>query len=92
MDYETGQTALVYHLNDGGYKTNYDEFKEADSIVELCDKFIGKANTNIILNRYEYEMFKEYIEYGAIWTIGKNNEPILKSVAKMNDDGELKLL
>ena len=30
--------------------------------------------------------------YAAIWTKGKDDEPILKSVAKMNEEGELELI
>lgn len=30
--------------------------------------------------------------YGAIWVKGEHNEPILKSVAEMNEKGELELL
>lgn len=33
-----------------------------------------------------------YAIYGAIWTTGEHGEPILKSVAKMNEKGELELL
>ncbi len=31
-------------------------------------------------------------KYGAIWATGEHGEPILKSVAKMNNEGKLELL
>lgn len=67
--------------------------READTIEELidiylCDKlmFLSKKQ----LSHYCYMPDKEI--YGAIWVNGEHNEPILKSVAKMNSDGNLELL
>ena len=42
---------------------------------------------------YTFEQFLRFHTiYGAIWVTGENNEPILKSVAKINEKGELELL
>jgi len=35
---------------------------------------------------------KGYSYYGAIWTKGESDEPILKSISKMNKDGKLELI
>lgn len=42
-------------------------------------------------NFYRY-LNIDFIVYGAIWIDGENDEPILKSIAKMNNRGELELL
>ena len=43
-------------------------------------------------NGDDYRNYQILGAYGAIWVNGTEGEPILKSVAKMNDDGELELL
>lgn len=82
--------------------------KQADTIEELCDfiiydndifwnkiytfsnnsKEIQNSSRRIDINQ---ESIKKGIYY-AIWTKGENKEPILKSVAKLNENGELELL
>lgn len=44
-------------------------------------------NKELVQNKLKY-----YALYGAIWTTGEHGEPILKSVAKMNNEGKLELL
>ena len=78
--------------------------KTADTIEELCDVYImdhgfGKYIVDFDeLDSHAMGQTKEMLlsgqlkAYGAIWINGENNEPILKSVAKANKKGELKLL
>ena len=76
--------------------------KQADTIEELCDEFVGvdiETKTGCIvqyseldkikaeMNKYDFEQGKDYETYGAIWT-----DKGLIYVAKMNDKGELELL
>lgn len=78
----------------------FDPIKEADTIQELCDEFVyvgEKGNVVLGMSYMQMEDVKKYNVnknqiFGAIWTKGKYDEPILKSVAKMNDKGELELL
>lgn len=52
----------------------------------------------IDLDKAEIRCFEEFIPehrkntYGAIWTAGENGEPILKSIAKINEKGDSKPL
>lgn len=74
--------------------------KQTDTIEELCDCVIyvkvGYENNAETIrdfqkrNRKSFD--KDLIVYGAIWTAGEYGEPILKSVAQMNEKGELELL
>lgn len=78
--------------------------KQADTIEELCDELviIGEFGNFLVnpeeLDKHADGQTKEMLEngllqcYGAIWTTGEHGEPILKSIAKMNDKGELELL
>ena len=77
--------------------------KQADAIKELCDEFVlkdidsefcGILPKDELIKYNKINMGQAYHRefYGAIWTKGENGEPILKSVAKMNDEGKLKLL
>lgn len=78
--------------------------KEADTIEELCDAFILLNEDNgrrKICLPYEIGLRARIYEglgavhqkiYGAIWIVGEHNEPILKSVAEMNEKGEMVLL
>lgn len=68
--------------------------KEADTIEELCDKFVYNDDVfkNVIYENYKalkmlLKIRKNYIVYGAIWT-----DKGLIYVAKINDKGELELL
>ena len=98
--YKVGAGFIKYEVKNALCIADFEIIKQADTIEELCDAFIVKFR-NLIINIYydfEYEIPKEYkndsnnIIYGAIWIKGEHGEPILKSVAKMNDKGELKLL
>ena len=70
---------------------------QADTVEELCDEFVivGKKKhkvkgiTKVI---YSINQLKNNEIYGAIWTKGAHDEPVLKSVAKLNEKGELELL
>lgn len=78
--------------------------KQADTIEELCDVFVVVSATDNhiereIYNNFDNELFTNlkckasgFENYGAIWTTGEHDEPILKSVAKMNEKGKLELL
>jgi len=83
-----------------------DIVKQADTIEELCDVYIEEYldYKSVILKsdlyrgedggwRKEIGFPEHKIRiYGAIWAIDNNGAPILKSVAKMNKEGELELL
>ena len=83
---------------------NTDILKYADTIEELCDEFVlvnkyrfKKPKTATELEKDFDEMRSFYTSkydkiYGAIWIVSEHGEPILKSVSKMNEKGELELL
>ena len=60
----------------GGYD-HHDIVDLDKSLVECLNEFIPEHRKNT---------------YGAIWTAGKQGEPILKSVAMVNEKGEFELL
>lgn len=66
-----------------------EQIKQADTIEELCDEFIGILNGRHIksLSKDLYILKPCETIYGAIWT-----DKGLIYVAKMNDKGELELL
>ena len=71
-----------------------DVVKQADTIKELCDEFIGLSINNIhnFYDSFEemkqaFTKYKNEIFYGAIWT-----DKGLIYVAKMNEKGELCLI
>ena len=77
---------------DGTYPDVFEKdiLKQADTIEELCDEFIGvgKANEHDKLNGSSLKSYCNYVDiYSAIWT-----DKGLIYVAKMNDKGELELL
>lgn len=79
----------------------YSIIKQADTIKELCDRFVLRGVDVIILNKdntqYRFEGEAEWYDitdtqirigvYGAVWT-----DKGLIYVAKMNEQGELVLL
>lgn len=75
------------------------EYLQADTIKELIDEFVV-VDVNSYWTyqalKFDLEQLKESFDnviiYGAIWIKGENGEPILKSVAKMNEEGNLELL
>lgn len=98
----------VYANNDFGekYIQEDDIIKQADTIEELCDVYIEEYldYKSVILKsdlyrgedgswRKEIGLPEHKIKiYGAIWVIDNNGAPTLKSVVKMNENGELELL
>lgn len=81
--------------------------KESDKLEKLFDRYVLNGVDIIFINKdktkYRFENEDDWwydireIElrngiYGAIWTKGEDGEPILKSVAKMNTEGELELV
>ena len=86
----------IYDFNRYG---RFEAISQADTIEELCDEFIIQVNVhNIVLHDLisalnyvkdykNHELTKDYIIYGAIWT-----SKGLIYIAKMNENGELKLL
>ena len=81
------QTNVLFVKIDGKYKM-ISRFKQADTIEELCDEFIGVVgNMHRQLTGTNIRSWNDCSIYGAIWT-----EWGLKYVAKMNDKGELELL
>lgn len=90
----------IRELNSVGY---VGILKESNTIEELCDEFVfDGGDGNPLLCSYEEliywfnyskeQQFKTRNCYGAIWIKGEHNEPILKSVTKMNEKGEFELL
>lgn len=81
-------------------KCNTEAVKSADTIEELIDeKIIIDANKKHIIVKTELEEIwwkqhdKDFVKcYAAIWIEGDNNEPILKSIAKVNNEGKLELI
>lgn len=82
---------------------NASYFKTSDNIEELFDCFvISEGERNCVIG----DMWVRTIEdmwvrelcvetrafYGAIWIKDKDGNPILKSVAEMNDKGEWELI
>lgn len=76
---------------------------QADTIEELCDELVAtNRGCKCLYKPSEVfgcqdkeavnELIKSSLIYGAIWTKGEHGEPILKSVAKMNEKGDLELL
>lgn len=78
---------------------------KADTIEELCDEFVmlclcdnnGNKQSPIIMQNLSLligcmDANYGYAIYGAIWTIGEHGEPILKAVARMNENGDFELL
>ena len=75
-----------------------------NSMSVFCSQGLIRENghitfeeTRLDLNEFLDYLIKEENEtikeiYGAIWIKGKHNEPILKSVAKTNEEGKLELL
>lgn len=69
------------------------ELPQADTIEELIDTYIvipKEGKPYMECKKWDISDYKEV--YAAIWTTGEHGEPILKSVAKMNEKGELELL
>lgn len=79
----------------------FDKRKMVEKLEKLFDMFIVVCRDgNIDLYRYadyttrylaQNEIYIQEI-YGAIYVKGKKNEPILKSVAKLNIEGAFELL
>lgn len=81
----------------------YKIIEQADTIEELCDEYViidYIDNRHGITFYYTFEDArneiarhpKESALYGAIWVFDSNGAPTLKSVAKMNEKGELELI
>ena len=81
-----------------------DVIKQADTIEELCDEFV-LVRENVSNERMKFYqcLYSRLCDtqfdrkpndkvYGAIWTTGEHGEPILKSVAKMNEEEKVCLL
>lgn len=72
----------------------------ADTIEELVDEYVLREKANCKLDVDYGELTEDDVKlclqdhdiFGAIWVNGDKEEPILKSVAKMNNEGDLELL
>ena len=96
----------TYYLYDNDTKWFESEIiKVADTIEELCDEFVAvrKSDNAKRLGKIDCIWFKEQTGwigrledyksiYGAVWIEGPDGEPILKPIAKTNDEGELELI
>lgn len=67
---------------------------EKDGHPTLLETLEFDRNIYLRINEYEFatQLPSNPIIYGAIWSYDSNGVPTLKSVAKMNDKGELELL
>ena len=95
------ETDIIYRVKAKGdphniyskSKCRTDVVKSADTIEELCDKFVYIGNDGNFIDSHVvphtlYMIKNENVKvYGAIWT----NKGLIY-VAKMNDKGELELL
>jgi len=98
-DYPEEKFLYISGKNSTLYWRKIQYVKQADTIKELCDEFVV-ADRDTHRGRYtvrDDSDLKEIYEkigdiFGAIWITGEQGEPILKSVAMMNEEGELELL
>ena len=94
--------AYIYQMLDGiAASDTIEELFDEFIIGEPFNKSFEITHNNTIIRGikesiekgyYKKAKMKKPIVYGAIWVKGEHEEPILKSVAKMNDKGELELL
>ena len=90
-----------------GWIKKHSVVKQSDNIKELCDEYVWDKDLCIIdfdkrtlsikgdSECYEFDLdwcLKNHPIYGAIWIKGDKGEPILKSVAKLHNEGDLELL
>lgn len=83
-----------------GMLKDFKEYKQADTIEELVDEYVLREKANCKLDVNYDELTEDDVKlclqdhdiFGAIWVNGDKEEPILKSVAKMNEKGDLELL
>ena len=79
------------------------DYKQADTIEELCDKWIIVENGIPHVLAYECDLLDKInnnkrigitdsVGYGAIWIKLPNGAYRLEPVAKLNDEGKLKLV
>ena len=98
--YFEGQPWLYYCKGRSSSIEEKDILKQADAIDELIDELIDMVDGKPVIESDENCVFlscKKMLGeikdiFGAIWVIGENNEPILRSVAKENEEGKLELL
>lgn len=90
--------AVHFVDNESGYE-QVAILEQADTIEELCDcwiivlKYLNvKPYTENINCNIAHLINNEHQIYGAIWTYDSDGVPTLKTVAKMNEKGELELL
>lgn len=100
----TGSKYMDFATNDESFKEIFktEPLAKADTIDELCDRYVGISNNGPMIIKYEFdEYYDEYSDsytkkellaeydviYGAIWT-----DKGLKYIAKMNSKGELELI
>lgn len=86
----------MYYVTDQKNFYSYEALKQSDNMYELFDELICDerliakfCNVNETIKRL---LSEGKTVYGAIWTEGDDEEPILKSVAKMNKEGEWRLI
>jgi len=86
---------MVAELQDSGFDFEGCIIKQADNIEELFDEYIlvdkvysvnPDVKDKMLRKCFGKEAFKKELIYGAIWCKGEDNEPILKSVARMIDE------
>ena len=98
--YFEGQPWLYSCKGRFGLVEEKDIIKQADTVDELIDELIDMVDGKPIIESDENCVFlscqkmlgKIKEVFGAVWLIGKNDVPILKSVAKENEEGKLELL
>lgn len=90
------------HPNEEVFTFRYEIIKSANTIKELCDKWVIVENGKPHILAYECDLLDkinnnkklgiETFGFGSIWVKGEHNEPTLRPVAKMNEKGKLDLI
>lgn len=98
--FDLSKISIPYQIVDGWIDFNsqgrFEIVREEDVIDELFDELVCDESLIVKFCNTE-EIIKRILSegrtiYGAIWIEGKHKEPILKSVAKLNEKREWELL
>ena len=97
-----GGIKFIHKINGNFFFVQIDNIlKKSNDIKELCDEFVvfyENHASGIVYHDLEWAKTKaqkssnKSIICGAIWVIDKNGIPTLKSVAKVNEKGDLEPL
>lgn len=103
LDMEFACGVKVYHT-ESGYISERLVLKEADTIEDLVDEYVwdksiirfrDKTHFSYENDDFIFELDESILKegiYGAVWIVDDNGAPILKSVSRMNEKGDLELI